>query len=158
MSKAVAQECVIRDIKLVVQTSGCLVLSSLERENTAIFFKLIHDELVQSKVTRADEGISGNRRVNCQDALQTEGAGCRRQKRGLTGWKIGDARNHRIPRIICQGGDNRRLCCQRSKNIGIRKQRHRVLRIGPQTLVAEKQECLVFAQGEANRSSELLAI
>lgn len=43
------------------------------------------------------------------------------------------------------------------KNSVCREQRHRILGIGPQPFIAEKCKGLIFANREAESSSELLA-
>src|SRR5438552_7984767 len=118
MGKSVVEKTLIAVVEPVIQPGRGFVLARGKRKQATILIKLVHNELVQCKVSRADERVAGGRRVDGQDTLQPKGASSGGKRRWRpAGCKVGNARNHRVARIVGQSGYNRRLRAGRCKDV-----------------------------------------
>ena len=87
----------------MVQPTRYLVLAGCKGEQSAIFLKLVHDELVQGEVPWADERVAGSSRIDSQNTLQPKSTrGSRQEGWRATTCKVGNARNHWVAGIVGQ--------------------------------------------------------
>ena len=120
MGKSVVKKALIAVVEAVIQPYGSLMLPRWKRKQSAIFLKLVHDKLVQCEVSRADERIAGSRWIDGQNTLQPKGASRGRKKRWRpAGCEVGNARNHRVARIVGQRTQYWRLCWSWSKDVAL---------------------------------------
>ena len=133
----------------MVEASRSKIFARGIGKDSALGFKLIDQEGIQSGLTGRDEGVGTGSRIDSENALEGEGAfGRGKSDSGETG----DG--------VCGGsqiGDDGILRCRGAKNIGIGEQRDGILRVLAKALEIGKEKCFVFVNGEANGAAELLA-
>src|SRR5438128_5844502 len=128
MGEGVVEEALIAVVEPVIQPGGSFMLPRWKRKQSTILLKLVHDELVQCEVSRADERIAGSRWIDGQNTLQPKGASGGGKKRWRpAGCEVGNARNHRVARIVRQRSYTRRMRGGRSADVAAGQQRDRAL-------------------------------
>src|SRR5712691_5646934 len=118
VGEGVVEEALIAVVEPVIQPGGSFMLPRWKRKQSTILLKLVHDELVQCEVSRADERVAGSRWGDGQNTLQPKRAsGSRKRRWRPASCEVGNAGNHRVARIVGQRSYNRRLRGGRSKDV-----------------------------------------
>lgn len=109
----------------MVQPGRSFIRACGEREQAAVALDLVDDKRARREIRRGNKGIAYGRRIDGQNALQTERADSGRQSNTLEAW------HGSVPQCS-QAGEDRTLLCRGRENIAVGQQRHGILRILPE--------------------------
>src|SRR5947209_20432305 len=124
MCEAITHRRFIVIVEPMIQSGGNALLPCGKRKEPAVFFELVHNELIYREFSWTHKGVPACSWVNCQNALQTKSASGGRKHDWWPCWKVGYARHHRISRIVGQRGDDRKLRCCWSEDTALCQQRN----------------------------------